>query len=90
VIKFITVRMDEEEKRLAKVPAIRANEEEAERHSARPPLPRRVEAPERHRRLRTVPKPRHRPARNAFGTIWGFQRLGLAPVSGGGPENEYG
>ena len=37
VIKFITVRMDEEEKRLAKVKALRDYEGEAQRAAASPP-----------------------------------------------------
>lgn len=47
VIKFITVRMDEEEKRLAKIKAIRASRRKlsAEQPAAPPPPPPSAEAP---------------------------------------------
>ena len=46
VIKFITVRMDEEEKRLAKVRAIRATKKKLSAIPPAPPIAAPVEAPE--------------------------------------------
>jgi small subunit ribosomal protein S6 len=45
VIKFITVRMDEEEKRLAKVKALRATRRKLSAEPAAPPAPAPVAAP---------------------------------------------